>query len=194
MRADFFTMAFSRNCRKIIGFGTKQTCVQTLALPLLYREMGCFIYKKWYANTYLTRLKYIEKIECLIYATDPQIGGYYSSHTSFWKMDFCPTFSFNWLLKFQLMFAKESSNLPACEEGETTSERSIIQVAEHHQEYMDSAREWQSWGLCSRLPHLLHFHHESSKLMSPGKHIQSTFAVHGETNLAFSAVSNKHLS
>lgn len=121
-------------------------------MPLLYREMGCFIYKKWYANTYLTRLKYIEKIECLIYATDPQIGGYYSSHSSFWKMDFCPTFSFNWLLKFQLMFAKESSNLPACEEGETTSERSIIQVAEHHQEYMDSAREWQSWGLCSRLP------------------------------------------
>ena len=66
-------------------------------------------------------------------------------------MDFCLTFSLNCLLKCKLAFAKESPHLPACKEGKTIPERSIVQTAVSPGISGLSAREQQAWRLSSGL-------------------------------------------
>lgn len=66
-------------------------------------------------------------------------------------MDFCLTFSLNCLLKCKLVFAKESPHLPACKEGKTIPERSIVQTAVSPGISGLSAREQQAWRLSSGL-------------------------------------------
>ena len=123
----------------------------------------------------------------------PKIIGYYSYHTSFWKMDFCLTFSLKCLFPCQLLFAKDSVktvNLPAGEKRETTPERSITQTEERHQEYGDflpeNGRPGGSALGCLFRSLALYFTSSISQMNSPAQEsiLNSMLALHSETNLA----------
>lgn len=112
-------------------------------------------------------------------------------------MDFCLTFSLNCLLKCKLVFAKESPHLPACKEGETIPERSIIQTAVSPGISGLSAREQQAWGLSSGLLFgpisTPYFHCYSSELTSLESILTAWLLFTMTPTWLPLPVSNKHL-